>query len=244
MKIRNILELFQKVKFLKRGQNETLLLTEGRVLETGQAYRLLIWGARFLGVGFLVSVFINIVSVILILNLFPLKKVIPFFITLTPKSEQIVKIEPVEDNVQGVDVMTESLARNYVSQRETLDFQTEENRWRDVYWLSSPEIFESFKTLMNDDQGGIYEARKRKKLYRHILILSVSTLSKDPRIIQVEWQGKDHQEGGEIYKKNWVSTLSISYDAQHVKFEDRYMNPLGFIVTAYGVSEKERDGAE
>ncbi|MBS0184783.1 MAG: type IV secretion system protein [Proteobacteria bacterium] len=239
MTIQKLLRLLKGFKFQSYSSfNETTLITEGRIIETGHVYRMLIWVARFLGFGFLMSLFINIVCAVLMINLFPLKTIVPFFITLMPKSEQIVKIEPIEDQEEGFDVMTESLARNYVRLRETLDFQTEADRWKQVFWFSSFEIFENFKALMNKDQGGIYESRKEKKLYRDVILLSVSTLSKNPRIVQVEWQGKDYQEGGEIYKKNWVSTLSITYISQNVKFEDRYMNPLGFIVTAYGVSEK------
>ena len=245
MKIQKFLKILQKVESINYTQKSApVLMTEGRILDTGHVYRLIIWVSRFLGFGFLVSVFMNITCVILILNLFPLKQVVPFFITLTPKSEQIVKIESMETEEQGFEVMTESLSQNYVKIRETLDFQTELHRWKQVYWFSSFEIFENFRVLMNKDQDGVYETRKRKKLYRDVIILSVSTLSKNPRIVQVEWQGKDYQEGGEIYKKNWISTLSISYDPQHVKFEDRYMNPLGFTVRDYGVSEKNGEEKE
>lgn len=219
-------------------KKEISLLTEGRILDTGQVYRVLTWVSRLLGIGFLMSIFMNIMAVILILNLFPLKQVVPFFITLTPKSDQVVKVEPLDIETQGSDIMTEALAKNYVKLRESIDFQTEKNRWHQVYGFSSTEIFEEFKKLM-DPKEGILEIRKTKKIYRDVLILAVSTLSKNPRIVQVEWQSKDYQEGGEVYKRNWVSTLSIAYNSQKVRFEDRHLNPLGFTVIAYGVSEKE-----
>lgn len=240
MSILDILKMAKK-RFLKTNK-ECFLMTQGRPINTGHEYRLLIWVSRILSCGFIAGIFMNIISGVVILNLFPLKQVCPFFITLTPKSDQIVKVEPLEIETEGFDIMSESLAKTYVKLRETFDFQTEQYRWDQVYWFSSSEIFENFKTLINDNDRDIYGERKARKLQRDVIILSVSTLSKNPRILQVEWQSRDHIEGKELAKKNWISTLNISYEAQRIKFEDRYMNPLGFTVSAYGVSEKE-DGA-
>ena len=234
--------LFKKISsfFFKHSQEGSCdaLISRGRLIDTGHSYRLLIWVSRLFGFGLLVSLLINIINGFLLWNLFPLKQSIPFFVTLSPKSEQIILIEPINMKTNGFDIMTESLARHYVKLRESFDFQTESQRWREVYWLSTPEIFEHFKHLMNNTQNGVYEARKSKKYYRNVTILSVSTLSKDPCIIQVEWSSQDYCQGDSSLRNHWISTLSIGYSPQNVKFEDRFMNPLGFTVMAYNVSEK------
>ena len=237
-----VTQVFLKKWFLKFQnliQKKPDLILEGRQIETGHAYRSLVWVSRLLGFGLLASILMNVTCSVLLMNVFPLKRIEPFLITMSPKTEQIVKIESFEDETQGFDLMTESQARNYVKLREEIDFQTESIRWEQVYWISSSAVFEIFKNLMNTEDGGVYLTRKNRGLRRSVTILSVSTLSNDPRILQVEWQSNDFQEGFEVLKKNWISTLTVKYEPQKVRFEDRYMNPLGFIVVAYGVTEKD-----
>ena len=223
------------------------LITQGRLIDTNHSYRAFAWVSRILGFGLLSSILVNIIFAILFLNLFPLKRVEPLLLTVSPKSDQVVRIEPFDAETNGFDVMTESLARDYVKMRETVDFQTETERWERVYWLSTPPVFEMFKNIMqtheNQSQGsGVYETRKLDNVTRSLSITSVSTLSKNPRILQVEWQSIDAEGGLEIKRTLWISTLTIQYEASSVKFEDRYMNPLGFVVVSYGVSEKQGEG--
>ena len=217
------------------------LLTQGRLIETGHSYRAFAWVSRILGFGFLSSILLNIIFAVLFLNLFPLKRVEPLLLTISPKSDQVVRIEPFEAETQGFDVMTESLARDYVKMRETIDFQTETERWERVYWLSSPSVFETFKNMMNKQGSGIYEKRQRDNVTRSLSMSSLSTLSKNPRILQVEWQSTDYQDGIEINRTRWISTLTIQYEPAGVRFEDRHMNPVGFVVVSYGVSQKNEE---
>ena len=244
MKSRFILFLVTLRKFKKRilhkqpPSSTSSLITEGRLIETGHAYRAFAWTSKLLGLGFLSSLLLNIVFAMLFMNLFPLKRVEPLLLTISPKSDQVVRIEPFENTTPGFDLMTETVAREYVKLRENIDFQTETMRWERVYWLSSNPVFEIFKNLMNKEGAGAFEKRQLSNVTRSITVLSASTLSNDPRIVQVEWQSSDSQNGSELERKIWVSTLTIRYDASQVRFEDRYMNPLGFVVTGYGVSEK------
>ncbi len=235
-------KIFIKLNVFKKAASSgdaSFLLTESRLIETGHSYRAFAWISRILGFGFLISILVNIVFAVLFLNLFPLKRVEPLLLTLSPKSDQVVRIEPFEAETQGFNVMTESLARDYVKMRETVDFQTETERWERVYFLSSPFVFETFKNMMNKQGDGVYETRRQNNVTRSVSLSSVSTLSENPRILQVEWQSIDAQEGITIKRTRWISTITIQYEPTKVKFEDRYMNPLGFVVASYGVSEKE-----
>lgn len=228
-------KFFHKTSF---SASTPLLITQGRLIETGHAYRAFAWTSRLLVFGFFSSVLLNIVFAILFINLFPLKSTEPLLLMVSPKSDQVVRVESFESTSKGFDLMTEVMCQDYVKLRETIDLQTEAQRWERVYWMSSGPVFDIFKNLMNKDGNGAFEKRQQSNVTRSIIILSASTLSDDPRILQVEWQSIDSQNGAEIDRKTWISTLTIQYDPTEVRFEDRYMNPLGFMVTAYGVSEK------
>ena len=237
----NVFKTFKRLSDPQTSCDSSPLLTQGRLIETGHSYRSFAWVSRILGFGFLSSILVNIIFAVLFLNLFPLKRVEPLLLTISPKSDQVVRIEPFEAETQGFDVMTESLARDYVKMRETIDFQTETERWERVYWLSSSSVFETFKNMMNKQGSGIYEKRQRDNVTRSLSMSSLSTLSKNPRILQVEWQSTDYQDGIEINRTRWISTLTIQYEPAEVRFEDRHMNPVGFVVVSYGVSQKNEE---
>lgn len=213
-------------------------LAKGKPLESGNAYRTLYWLCHILGVCLLGSFITNFVFCILFYDLFPLKRVEPMLVTFSPQSEQIVQIEPILSRKEGFSLMVESLAREYVKLREDIDLQTEEVRWQKIYNLSSAEVFQTFKQLMSKEGEGIYEKRKSRGLTRYVSIRSVSTLSKKPFIVQVEWDSVDYENGVKLTKQSWISTLTIQFSSQKVKFEERYQNPFGFFVITYGVGEK------
>lgn len=234
----NLIVTFFGLHKTERGGAILPSLAKGRPLETAHAYRTLYWLCRLLGICLLGSFMTNFGFCILLCELFPLKRVEPMLVTFSPQSEQIVQIEPISSHTEGFSLMVESLSREYVKLREEIDLQTEETRWQKIYNLSAQEVFQAFKGLMSREGEGIYEKRKSRGLTRHVSIRSVSTLSHTPYIVQVEWDGIDYENGVKIKMQSWVSTLTIKFETQRVKFEERYRNPLGFYVTTYGVGEK------
>lgn len=57
---------------------------------------------------------------------------------------------------------------------------------------------------------------------------------------QVEFVTQDFAGGVKLVaEKKWVASLTVGYAPREVSWEDRYMNPLGFIVTDYSVAAEE-----
>ena len=81
-----------------------------------------------------------------------------------------------------------------------------------------------------------FERAKKERLTRTVNVQVVSMLNASQ--FQVEFERVDFRNGEEIGRKHIVATLSVEFQEQNVRREDRYMNPTGLTVVAYGLAEK------
>jgi type IV secretory pathway component VirB8 len=83
-----------------------------------------------------------------------------------------------------------------------------------------------------------YEELRQMRLMRTVAVRRVSRIADG--YWQVEFVTQDFTGGVKLVaEKQWVASLTIGYVPREVSWEDRYMNPLGFIVTDYSVAAKE-----
>ena len=194
-----------------------------------------LWTARAFTVVFVISFCANIVLIISILNMIPLNRVEPFMLTFQDKTEQIVNIEPLLD-ISDSDVITESLVRQYVVQRNALlpDVNEMTMRWGTegpVRYMSSPVVYQDFVNQTRD----ALEQAQNSGFTRSVDIISVNRLSKD--IWQAEIETKDMSYGAaEPVVSRWNISLRIGYFLNpKVKYSLRLKNPVGFTVREYSM---------
>ena len=184
--------------------------------------------------------FTVIALVCLIITLFPLKEVRPMLVTFKDKGDQIVRIEPIIRNEKATTLLMETLSRQYVTLRETIDLQTEDLRWKHLSLMTGPQLNEEFLSLMKpENQDSPFKKRQEEQVTREIQILSSTSLAPSaPNIFQVEWISHDRHKGQIIGQGHWVSTLTVSLEPQEVSIENQYINPIGFTVTHYTLAQK------
>lgn len=208
--------------------------------DTGQSYRVMAWIARLLGISFFVSMLLNMGLSFLCFCLFPLKEVQPYVLALKEKGEQVVHIEPIVKNVKGLAKLTEALCRHYVSLRETLDGISEDKRWKELFFFCSQEIWADFYGQMNPQQpDSPLKKHREKKATRAVIIAVSSQVSED--VYQVEWQSITVQQGQEVERQRWVSTLQVELRPNAVEKEAEFTNPIGFTVVKYSISKREEE---
>jgi type IV secretory pathway component VirB8 len=79
-----------------------------------------------------------------------------------------------------------------------------------------------------------FEEIRQARLTRTVTIHRVSKIAEG--YWQVGFTTQDFAAGTtKISEDHWVASLTTSYEPREVNWEDRYMNPLGFIVTEYSV---------
>jgi len=195
-----------------------------------------LWIARAFAIGMFLSLCLNVVQGVAIGALSPLVRVEPMLVTFKDHSEQLVKIEPFERGTSGFELMTEALVRDYVLSRHeiVLDESELRRRWGGrglVAHRSSPEEYSRFVS----ETAPKYDEIRQKRLMRTVSVQRVSKIADG--YWQVEFVTQDFTSGTtKIGEQRWVASLTVGYIPREVSWEDRYMNPLGFIVTGYSVA--------
>ncbi|OJX10121.1 MAG: hypothetical protein BGO77_03135 [Caedibacter sp. 37-49] len=199
-----------------------------RPLENFESYRAAQTMARLSTICAVVLGLTVIALICVMIVLLPLKEVRPMLVTLKDKGEQVVHIEPFERNEKATTLLMETLSRQYVTLRETIDLQTEEVRWKHLSLMTGSQLNEEFMSLMKpDNQDSPFKKRLDEQVTREIQILSSTSLAPSaPNIFQVEWISRDRHKGQIIGQGHWVSTLTVFLEPHEVSLEDQYINLL------------------
>jgi type IV secretory pathway component VirB8 len=203
----------------------------------GLESRRYLWTARAFAVGLFLSLSLNAVLGFAIMTLTPLLRVEPMLLTFKDKSEQIVRIEPFDKDTQGYEVMTEMLVRDYVLARHeiVLDESELKRRWGGQGILAFRSSAEEYQRFVKETAVHLDEIRQ-KKLVRAVTIHRASKIAEG--YWQVEFSTRDMLANNKVADMNWVASMTIENRPAKVRYEDRFMNPLGFQVTAYSVTSR------
>lgn len=197
---------------------------------------------RFFAILIMLLTAVIIALAILIISLFPLKTYKVMFLSTKSKEEQIYQVEPLTVNTKAFDLVTESLVKQYVISRESIDFQTDRPRVEFVYWLSTEQVGQDFRNIMDKDINPESPMKRLKdyNLKRGVKVIVVNFLKKDQ--LQVDFNVYEYiRNTGQIATKTEMRAIvSIKYVASKIKASDEYMNPLGLQVTDYSLAEIDK----
>lgn len=198
-----------------------------------------LWIARAFAIGMFLSLCLNVVLGLAISALSPLVRVEPMLVTFKDRSEQLVKIEPFQRGTDGFEQMTEALVRDYVLSRHeiVLDEAELRRRWGGRGMVAHRSSTEEYARFVAETAPKYDEIRQRR-LMRTVTVHRVSKIADG--YWQVEFSTQDFLGGTtKVGEQRWVASLSVGYMPREVSWEDRYMNPLGFIVTGYSVTVEQ-----
>ena len=196
-----------------------------------------LWTARAFAIVSAVALCVNLVLLVAIIHLMPLKRVEPFLLTFQNKDEQVVRIRPLSKDMAAEDIISEAMIRQYVLLRNTMFSDIDEMTFRwgpdgPLRWMSSSQEYNRFSKTKNDWLARI----KLEGLTREVRIESVV---RNQGIWLVYIVTRDMlPEAEEPVISRWRIRLSIKYFAQEqkeVKYINRLKNPLGFAVDKYAI---------
>jgi type IV secretory pathway component VirB8 len=188
-----------------------------------------------------ISMALNIVLAIAVLQLVPLYRVVPFFVTFSDKADQIVRIEPPTGNLQAIELMTQKEVESYIVKRFTISNDPQEtiDRWSShVYRRSIKKVQDDFQA----ETAPVLASLTDRRMTRSIDVAYV-TKSDDRGLWRVEFTVTDRKlgtgltDGGEE-KRTFVAQLRVANLAQNVAHNDRFLNPMGFTVLEFSVAAK------
>ncbi len=226
-----------KKNFDLRGVFSRMPLDNGNVVRK-EDYLLRLYSLVIVGLLSVVILLCIIINTIL-----PLQKIQPVFLSTTSSDNQVYWVEPLEKKEKAFRLITESLVHQYIEARESIDLQTEQERFDYVRWLSNFTVVDEFNSSFDKDdkKKTENEAVKRGKLYklsRGVKITVIDFLSDNQ--LQADFDIFEYKRAtGEIVSKTEArATITIIYEPEKVNAKNRYMNPLGLKVVDYSISVK------
>ena len=188
-----------------------------------------------------ISMALNIVLGVCVLQLLPLYRVVPFFVTFSDKADQIVRIEPPTGRIDALDLMTQKEGESYITKRFTISNDPQEtvDRWEShVKRRSTVSVNEAFIA----ETRPIYDQLTERRMTRAVEILAVGKVD-DRGLWRVEFQATDRRlgsgltDGGEE-KRTFIAQLRVANLPQTTAYNGRFLNPLGFTVIEFAVQAK------
>lgn len=196
-----------------------------------------LWTARAFAIVSAVALCVNLVLLVTILHLMPLKRVEPFLLTFQNRDEQVVKIRPLSKDMAAEDIISEAMIRQYVLLRNTMVSDVDEMSFRwgsdgPLRWMSSNQVYNQFSKTVKDWLARI----KLEGLTREVRIESV-VRNQDTWLVYIVTRDM-LPEAEEPVVSRWRIRMSIKYfssDQREVKYINRLKNPLGFAVDKYAI---------
>lgn len=188
-----------------------------------------------------ISLCLNALLAIAVLQMFPLYRVVPFFVTFSDKADQVVTIDAPKANLTNLAILNEANVRTYVTARHTISADPYEtyHRWQGVvHTMSAPAVYSAFL----EETKPIYNDLTQKKFTRAIRVLSITQPS--PGFYRVEFEATDRRLGQGLTdsgedRRTFVADMRFVNAPQTVRNEDRFLNPVGFTVINYSVAPKK-----
>lgn len=187
-----------------------------------------------------ITLTLNVIQAIAILQLLPLYRVVPYFVTFSDKAEQVVRVEPPTGNLSSLEILTESNIREYVTLRNTIS--NDPQRTIDIWGgkikiMSTSDVYNDF---LNETKP-IYDSLMERKFTRSVKITAV--LRTGQSSYQVEFEVTDRRSGEPLTsakeeKIAFIANLRVANIPQNISYQNRFLNPLGFTVGAYSVATK------
>ena len=205
---------------------------------------------RRLGWVFRASVILNVAAsaVIsaqlgLIIQMFPLKQVVPMLIRADADDDRIVRVEPIGPGVDGFDLLLETQVRRFVKLLLEIDPVSVEAHFAEVVPMTGDEFYKKFKKERMD--SGELDKALDSGLNRSIVVESAQRLDEYEGVMKyvVDFLQIDKRGGKLIEERPLRAYLSVTTRPREVRAEDRYVNPLGFTVLDMSLKEKSAPSA-
>lgn len=214
-----------------------IIRSESNVVVNASEKRYL-WTARAFAVVTAISICCNLLLLLTIANILPLRRIEPYLLTLSDKEEQVYRIVPYSRNMLGEKSITETFVRQYVLLRATLLSDVDEMSSR---WLSGGELEEMssqvvYKDFLENTGKKLLQQMKQNGLTSNVKILTVNEIENG--VWQVEYSVDYYLPSSYTPRTNrYRASLRVMYRPRVVKYNERLKNPVGFKVVSYGTKQ-------
>lgn len=176
---------------------------------------------------------IALLLAIALVILLPLKSVEPFTLLVDRQTGNVERLAPVgEQSVTPDEALVRSFLVQYVNARESFSIDTLQDDYRKVSLWSAPDARRNYQRMMDSGNSASPLARFPRQSVVRTEVKSVSPLEDGKAMVRFITTRQD--AGGIVQSpQHWVAIISYGFSNAEMSEADRYINPLGFQVTAY-----------
>ncbi|MDD4519536.1 MAG: VirB8/TrbF family protein [Alphaproteobacteria bacterium] len=185
--------------------------------------------------------FLNFIFTIFFLQLLPYLRVVALPVTQEMTSKETVQIEPIDNQIQSIDKIHETLIRFFVERyHSTFPDETElTRRWNyggDIYTLAGDKVYASFyKTYMTNISNYVNEAAP-------VVDINIIKTSHVGNNWQVEFDARTFSsDGTPPLVVRYIAALYIQDLKERIYYGKNIINPVGMTVMDYRFSIKKRE---
>ena len=176
---------------------------------------------------------LSLVLAITMMIMMPLKSVQPYVITVDRQTGAVEVATTLKDGkLSENDAVIQAELANYVRTRETFDATDLATNYRRVQLRSAGNVRGAYVAAMAADNAASPLRALSPGDTVKVRIKSVSLVG--PGAGLVRYDAERSAAGGRILDtRAYVSAISFGFNARPLRLEDRFDNPLGFVVTRY-----------
>lgn len=187
-----------------------------------------------------VTIFLLILSWIILAIILPLKEVTPYVIQVNEKTgipDVITVVDP--EQLHANEALDKYFVNSYIQTRESYTYQTIQNTYIETQLYSSENVKNEYLAQMNraDSPDQVMKTGTISVKVNSIILEDINNV--DIKMATARIVKTYTTEKNEVYQRNFIIKLSYEYEpAQKLKLSYRLENPLGFSVTSYQIIEE------
>ncbi|MFQ1000020.1 virB8 family protein [Gilliamella sp. BG6] len=187
-----------------------------------------------------VTIFLLIISWVILAIILPLKEVTPYVIQVNEKTgipDVITVVDP--EQLHANEALDKYFVNSYIQTRESYTYQTIQNTYIETQLYSSENVKNEYLAQMNrtDSPDQVMKTGTISVKVNSIILEDINNV--DIKMATARIVKTYTTEKNEVYQRNFIIKLSYEYEpAQKLKLSYRLENPLGFSVTSYQIIEE------
>lgn len=181
----------------------------------------------------IIAALVALLEAVALVFLVPLKTVEPYTLLVDRQTGNVEALAPLDAQVVEPDsALTRSFLVQYVIARESFAPSTLQDDYRKVSLWSGQTVRETYQRAINAATPGSPLAVLPPNASIRTQVKSVSTLGEGRALVRFMTTRIDPGAAPQP-PSHWAAVVNFSFSAAEMSAEDRYINPLGFQVTAY-----------
>lgn len=180
-----------------------------------------------------VAAAIAILEATALVLLTPLKTVEPYTLMVDRTTGYVQALKPLDPGTVSVEsALSQSFLVQYVVAREGFDLATFQTNYRKVALFSIGPARSSYLEVVQASSPQSPLRRYPRSTTLDVTVKSVSPIAANTALVRFDTTRTD-SGAQQQPATSWVAVIRYRYSGQPMSLRDRFVNPLGFQVTAY-----------